>query len=249
MSHLAAISAFALLFAAISLQLLPVGRLGARLPLVLGAAACLLGLGTLLAPKALLALALAATLLHLQRNSKALWLNRLGVWGIALWALAAGFHLWPGFSPLRWSEHFGRLSLPLVWHFDKGLGGLLLLVSLGATQAKEPCWPGWPRAAKILAGAVAICLLAWAVGLASPDPRWMPLAGLWLAGNLFLAVVAEEAFFRGLLQGQIGAALAPRLRYGVLLAQLIVAVLFALLILILGVTSGPIFNMIEKSLG
>ncbi|MDQ8022236.1 MAG: CPBP family intramembrane glutamic endopeptidase, partial [Moraxellaceae bacterium] len=48
-----------------------------------------------------------------------------------------------------------------------------------------------------------VLALGWLLGIANPQPAWMAGTGAWLVGNLFLTVVAEEVFFRGLLQTKL----------------------------------------------
>ena len=59
----------------------------------------------------------------------------------------------------------------------------------------------------VLAGAVATCAVVLALGVASGltawAPKWPPFAGRFLAGNLLFTCVAEEAFFRGLVQERL----------------------------------------------
>lgn len=201
--------AFLFLFAAVVVALFaPPAQ---RLRLALGSLCLSLALASvagLAGRDAWPAVLLGGLLLGLARiATRPIW-RQAAVVGLALWGIAAGFHALPGFSPHQWLEDFGRHALPLRWHYDKGLAGLLLLLALPARaavpgRAFEGLWA-------LPAGALAIVACSLSLGLASLAPRWLPGFALWLAGNLFLTVVAEEAFFRGSLQARLQAWFAQR---------------------------------------
>lgn len=220
--------AFLLLFASL---LLALG--GAAWRLAAGAFLVTLtagGIAGLIAPQGI-AFALSGLLLawlsrrFAQQDSMKYW-RALCIVLLALLALALGFHALPGFARQTLMSNFGRsASLSLVWHFDKGIGGLLLLMVCSAPA----------RAADyrrlivvLLACPTVIVTLALQSGIATFDPRWLQGTTAWLIGNLFLTVVAEEAFFRGLLQHHLGQWLERRIAYGAWLGIVLVAVLFAI---------------------
>ena len=188
--------AFLCLFAALLLALHPRSRTPSLLMAVCSIALAALS-GTVQWP-ALCAMAPALVLLKLAHTSSR-W-QFIALAALAMWALAAALHLIPGFTPLLWQNDFGRdAQLPLRWHFDKGLGGLILL------HALRPQWiigdlKRWALLLPLCAGLLALTTL---FGLATYDPRWLPSLLLWLTGNLFLTVIAEEAFFRGLIQSRL----------------------------------------------
>lgn len=195
------LSAFGLLFAALLLALQPRGKLASQLT---GTASMLFALGSptlelQALPFLLPALCLSLAIPLLPRHHQG-WPGKL----IALWALAASLHLLPGFAPLIWLDDFGRDSEALLrWHYSKGLAALLLLWALPPPPHGDDRARRW----RLLPLCLALPLLAWLFGLAQPDPRWLPGAGLWLLGNLFLTVFAEEVFFRGWLQSGLQRAL------------------------------------------
>lgn len=156
-----------------------------------------------------------------QRHSQALILA-----AAAIWAVCAGFHLWQGFSPLRWMEHFGRNNHPLQWNYDKALGGLLLLQCLPHIHHQEK--QNWRWLGMLLAGVFSLLLISMLMGFSHFAPLWPDGMTLWLAGNLFLTVFAEEAFFRGLIQGGLTRMLAARTPYAYPIALGVSSVLFAL---------------------
>lgn len=123
-------------------------------------------------------------------------------------ALALALHLVPGFHAPKLFDgvRFSEDSLPFTstLNFDKAAAGLLLLVAF--------CRPGEGAGARrtlawTLGGAVVTPIVAIGAavlaGFTSLDPKWPEGAGVFLAANLLFTCVAEEAFFRGLIQERI----------------------------------------------
>lgn len=121
-------------------------------------------------------------------------------------AIALSLHLLPGFHNPRVIEptRFTPDAVPFTMYLnlDKPLVGLWLMwvlpwiapavpisraVRVGAAAAVA-------TAGACLAGALAFGLVGWA-------PKWPPSGWLWLANNVLLVTLAEEALFRGYLQG------------------------------------------------
>lgn len=143
-------------------------------------------------------------------------------WAFGGLALAMALHKLPGFHNLLLLDGI-RLS-PLASPFtlyanvDKGLAGLCLLVF--ASRPDPGASSGlrlWRQAAGwALACSGTMLLVAWLTGLVRPEPRWVATPDWWrlslmfLAVNLLLTCVAEEAFFRGLIQGRLARLLTAR---------------------------------------
>ena len=119
-------------------------------------------------------------------------------------ALALALHWLPGFDngrvfdQVRFSPDAAPFSMSL--NLDKPLIGFWLLLACP--------WVVMPRQARprlaLLAGALTIagCLAcAWLIDLVQWSPKWPPQAWLWMANNLLLVSLVEEALFRGYLQG------------------------------------------------
>ncbi|WP_174873521.1 CPBP family intramembrane glutamic endopeptidase [Vogesella oryzae] len=163
------------------------GLLIAALPAALAA-----GLLTL---SALPVLLLAAALLYWQLRQP----QRPAPRGLLLLlALLLGLHLLPGFNTVTlWQGRLAADSSPylLRWGLDKALAGALLLL---AFDDWRPALRGqrWPQ----LASALLLLLLALAsallLGLVRIDVKWPTWWPYWLAGNLLLTCIAEEALFR-----------------------------------------------------
>jgi membrane protease YdiL (CAAX protease family) len=149
----------------------------------------------------------------------------------AIVALALALHRLPGFNnPLLISAltlSAGAAPFSQYANFDKGAAGLVLLALLCRRADSAAAWRAllkktWPAA---LATAIAVLGAATWVGYVKADFKLSQTTALFLATNLFFTVVAEEAFFRGLLQDRLAASLA-RFRHGPVAALICSALLF-----------------------
>lgn len=139
----------------------------------------------------------------------------LGPWVIGALALALALHAVPGIHNPLVLDHIqwrpGDPVFSLSASFDKACAGLLLLAtlvprcnSLTAARALLP-----PSILAALLTTVAAMGFGWAWGLTEPALTWPQVPGrpeavpLFLALNLFVTCLAEEAFFRGLLQSAL----------------------------------------------
>ncbi|KQQ45853.1 hypothetical protein ASF61_19580 [Duganella sp. Leaf126] len=168
----------------------------------------------------------------------------------AVLALALATHWLPGFdNPLllrRVVLSHGATPFTQYANLDKGAAGLILVALLckrtrtwrefGAMLATA-----WPLMLVTLA---AVFGLGMGLGLVRPDVKWSGLTTQFIAVNLFFTVVAEEAFFRGLLQERLAAAL-DGTRYGACLAVAVSAVLFGAVHL----GGGPLFALMAGVAG
>ncbi len=117
----------------------------------------------------------------------------------------------------------------LYWNYDKGFAGILLYVICVQPQDGAR----WNRAI-VAAGTVALLtlvplgLLATAVGFIAWDPKWPAILAVWVPANLLLTCVAEESFFRGLLQRRLAEFLRGRVSAPALVALLVGAVAFGI---------------------
>ena len=134
--------------------------------------------------------------------------------GILVLGLLLGMHALPGFHNFLVLDKVvlsnGAAPYTLYLNFDKTLVGVFILglchqpllkrakAWLEALRRAAPIVP--IHIALVAAGAAAIGYLTW-------QPKWVPVFWLWAAVNLFFVCLSEEAFFRGFIQREIGAAL------------------------------------------
>ncbi|MDB6169922.1 MAG: protease [Verrucomicrobia bacterium] len=130
---------------------------------------------------------------------------------LAMLLLAEGLmtHLLPGFenprviSGQRFSAH--ALPFTLYLNFDKTLAGIVLLGCChpGVARARE--WRALLVAAAPWAGAtiLVVMMVSLAMGYVRFDPKLPPQTPLWMWANLCFTCVAEEALFRGFIQGRL----------------------------------------------
>ncbi len=192
------------------------------------------------------------------------WVGALGPWVIGALALALALHAIPGFrNPLvlegvAWRP--GDPAFSLRASFDKACAALLLLATvvprctdLAAARALVA-----PVGLAALLSTAAALGLGWAWGLTEPALSWPAVPGhpqavaTFLALNLLVTCLAEEAFFRGLIQsalmkrwgdwgttGLIAAIALPAALFG--LAHLAGGPKMALLATVVGLGSGWAF--------
>ncbi|OWQ45666.1 hypothetical protein CDL60_17475 [Roseateles noduli] len=156
---------------------------------------------------------------------------------------ALALHLLPGFLNPTYLATTSDARPPTLKYlnFDKGVAGMLMLAVLASQQRRRsegvspaaspgasglPAWALWA----VLVATLALPWLMAAIGgLGQPTLRWPDNAGLFLAANLFLTCVAEEAAFRGVIQGLLARRLGTDLRtVNGWLPVLLAAVLFGL---------------------
>ncbi|RQZ57668.1 CPBP family intramembrane glutamic endopeptidase [Burkholderia sp. Bp9004] len=145
-------------------------------------------------------------------------------------AIALTLHLIPGFhnprviEPMRFTPD--AVPFTMYLNFDKPLVGLWLLWALPWTAPDVPparalrtgAVAAVATAAACLAGALAFGMVGWA-------PKWPASGWMWLVNNVLLVTLAEEALFRGYVQGGLTRVLG-RFGWGPWAALAIGAVLF-----------------------
>ena len=204
---------FVLLALAIALVWVPPLRFGdRRVPswTPVFAAACIAGAiasPPVLAPLALIALAALASLAWAACIAPR-WRRTLTVLA-GLLALVMSLHLVPGFHPvvlfqnLRLTPDAAPFSLGLG--FDKAAAGLLLLAAFSVRVTSWRQFASQLPAIAIAAVATAAVSIgiALAAGYVRFEPKWVDAAPAFLVANLLFTCVAEEAFFRGLIQERL----------------------------------------------
>lgn len=183
-----------------------------------------------LAWPAVAALGLLAGLCHAVQRFKGAARVALTV-GVLLFSLALSVHALPGFHNPKIFDavRFTADAVPFTQYmnFDKGAVGLLLLAFF-CRRANAASAPRLGSAALIgLAGAA----LTLGVGMAAGAVHWAPKlpegAWLFLVVNLLFTCVAEEAFFRGVIQERVATLLGDG-RAAIAGSVLLSAILFGL---------------------
>lgn len=191
---------YILLFAALTAAL---GRAGPAVVWLLAACSALsaLPLGVI-APEGMWGIGLGAALAlapALWPSSRRLLLCVLA--GTGLFAVGSLVRILPGFPSLVLIEQFGRTGEGvLAWRYDKGFAGLVLVWLHQRYLACPVSVAFIPRFAALLSGPAVLLALAMSIGLVTGAPALVTGWWLWILGNIYLTVIAQEAFFRGLIQ-------------------------------------------------
>ena len=167
------------------------------------------------------------------REAASRWSRGAAAGAVLGLATALFMHRVPGFANPRVIDavRFTPDAVPFSLHlnFDKALVGLLLLAWAHPRIASAREWRGVLRATVpralvvlgvVLAGSLALGYVRWAPKC--PEEAW-----LWLGVNLLFTCTAEEALFRGFVQGELRRAWAER-RGGSWAALAVAAGLFGL---------------------
>ncbi|MBI3727254.1 MAG: CPBP family intramembrane metalloprotease [Burkholderiales bacterium] len=180
---------------------------GHLLAVLAGISALVSGLITPVAAAALLVLALL--LWASARNTLSLSLRILASVLALVVALMLAMHKLPGFhnilllDKVRFSDD--AIPFTLYANFDKGMAGYLLLslFCARASSVRQFLADGKRIALPALLTIAVLIALGLVAHFFSFSPKLPEATLLFLAVNLFLTCVAEEAFFRGLIQEAI----------------------------------------------
>lgn len=161
--------------------------------------------GGTVAPVALPGLAL----LLLASHASVHYLPKAGPWAAGVLALILALHVWPGFHPMTIVANVvlspGTRAFTLSAGFDKAAAGLILLAFFGQ-RIKSGLEL---RRISVLMltfsafASISTLGLAWLTEFVRPDPKWPAFAESFLAINLLFTCIAEECFFRGLIQEKL----------------------------------------------
>jgi uncharacterized protein len=142
-------------------------------------------------------------------------------WGVVALLIAAALatHRVPGFAPhlvadgMRLSPASAEMSLKA--HFDKAFAGVLLLACFCAHARNLSDWRRALGIGLIAGAATALVVigLALAAGAVRYDPNLPSITLQWMAINLVLTCVFEEALFRGIVQDRLSRIVANRLSF------------------------------------
>lgn len=134
--------------------------------------------------------------------------------------LALPARVFPGF-------HQPQPNAGFTQAFGLATGGLFFLAAYAPRARTWNEVQQFARPALLIASGTVVVVLtvAWVVGYIGFDPKWPPTAPAHLAANLLFVCVAEEAFFRGLLQDRLARGLS-RWTSGPWVAVILTSVLF-----------------------
>lgn len=145
-----------------------------------------------------------------QRGWRAVWMVIVLLLSLALSIHAVpGFHNPKVFDGVRLSADAQPFTQYL--NFDKGAVGLLLLAFFCRRAPQPGVSHRWGVAALIaMAGTVATLALGMALGVVRWDVKYPDGFWVFLIVNLLFTCVAEEAFFRGVIQDRLASVMGPR---------------------------------------
>ncbi|WP_427185271.1 CPBP family intramembrane glutamic endopeptidase [Bordetella bronchialis] len=134
-------------------------------------------------------------------------------------ALGLSLHWLPGFHNPRviGPERLAPDAVPFTMYLnlDKPLTGFWLILALPWVQAAQPAGRAARAAIAAWLATTACCLVpAFGLGLTGWAPKWPDQALLWAVNNLLLVCFAEEALFRGYVQGGLTRLLGARAGQG-----------------------------------
>jgi len=148
-------------------------------------------------------------------------------------ALLLALHRLPGFHNPVLADHVqvsaGAPAFTLYANFDKAIAGIVLMgVFCTPIRARADWSTMLRRTLPVLAATLVVVLGAGALlGVVRPDVKWLPVTPWFLANNLLITCVTEEAFFRGFLLAGLARGMA-RWRSGMAVAVTVSTVLFGL---------------------
>lgn len=189
--------------------------------------------GGILDWRALVSIAVFAALAWGAREADNKYVRALLLVLTAVAALALALHKAPGFhnpmlaEGIRFSSDGTLFSL---WaNFDKAVVGIVLVGVFCPRIGSRDEWLAMLRriAPIMLSTLVVVLGLGWLLGQIRPDLKWTPYSAWFLASNLLITCVAEEAFFRGFLLEKLAAAMRGW-RGGAVVATLVTSILFGL---------------------
>ena len=118
-------------------------------------------------------------------------------------------HIMPGFNNIMIVDNeivkSGSIPYSLWFNYDKALAGIALIIcyvdlsQLGKSLKPIPHWIGLG----LLANLVLLFVPSLFLGLIAVNTEIPGFIGIWLVSNLFITALAEEAFFRGVIQQRL----------------------------------------------
>ena len=183
---------------------------------------------TLVSASLLISLMLLAGNVH---RVKLPLLRRPLAWGVAIISLALAVHGVPGFSNYMVFEQVLISSnahpVNLNANIDKAFAGIILLllaITLKLQPAQKPKEAGFSL---IPVFTLAVLVVAYLTGL-DIDIKLPQVTVAFIVTNLIFSVIAEEAFFRVIIQNSLILALKDKVRYSSQIAIILASLLFGM---------------------
>jgi len=134
-------------------------------------------------------------------------IKRVSVVGVLLIGFYLASHHWSGFANPLLLENMKNIggTRPLNFNIDKAIVGYVLLAYLVSFNSRAIAW----RIAIIyslfvsLVACIVLIPSAILIGYADWQPTIPNGLALWIASNLFVTCIAEEAYFRGFIQNRL----------------------------------------------
>jgi membrane protease YdiL (CAAX protease family) len=138
------------------------------------------------------------------------WVSGLSGIALILTAVLLGLRALPGFSGYPVVQDAvlspGAMPFTMYWGFEKISVGVLILGLIVRPSAKQDLTflTGIKYALPLMLGNIAVlATVAGTVSYVNFDPKWPSILGAWFLSNLMFTCMSEEAFFRGLIQGEL----------------------------------------------
>lgn len=135
---------------------------------------------------------------------------------VVVLCFALALHIVPGIHNIQIVDNAviknGSIPYSLYLNYDKALVGVFLITCfvdvsrIRSAKKHIVAWIGIGLSANLLL----VFLPALALGLITLDTETPDVIGIWLVSNLLITCVAEEAFFRGLIQQRLERYLSTR---------------------------------------
>jgi membrane protease YdiL (CAAX protease family) len=165
-----------------------------------------------------------------RERSTSMWLRVLMMAAIVVIALAMALHKAPGFYNPMIARDVAQGAAPVTQYInlDKAIVGIILIAFYGQPARTRADWravgSAWPI---VVATPVLVLGLALLTGVVEWAPKLPSSTGTFLASNLLITCVAEEAFFRALMQRGLQNSLSGK-RYGVAVAIGVTSIVFGI---------------------
>ncbi len=159
---------------------------------------------------------------------------RIPVWGTLLvCAVALAAHQVPWINNVLVFDAItvSPLAAPytLYWNYDKALAGVMLYAVCAQPQRRtEWCHVIVATAVIAVLTSALVAVPALAAKFVVWDPKWPAILALWVPANLLVTCVAEEVFFRGLLQRYLSQTLRATVPSAGLVALFVAAAAFGI---------------------